>query len=527
MDANGNAVSDKPAPIKLYDPEAKRHRPDGTIDLESSLAPSHNKEFGINVLKRLVSGVEKMKVEVESENCPDPVSFRKPDPHGRSVKDLCNLQIASLDGVMKVLPGSSSRVYSIGFHPTVHKVIGIIGGRYGHLSLWCPFPEGQLPKSEESTTTEDRKAAAQEAKELESHGDSESGRVVPPVKEASASTENDDNEEKSSSTAASGKKRKKRGSGGDAGYSDSEEEDPMRRLCVFDFHTATVNSFLTPMECPNQIVTTSYDGSIRILDLHQLKAFELYDDYQCPSGITAETYTSGGFETGASFWVANRKGGMYHLDTRTRDGSTDREAVVYSAHSKKITSISAHAGQPLVVTASMDGVAKVWDVRNMKRDGAGAIEPAEVKPLAELKHDDGVTSAFFSKSGKHMVTCADDNKLRVWSDAFSTGTTGLLAKGGKLSVAKSAPPPTHSIFHDNHTGIWITRFKCTWDPANDDTFVIGNMKRAVQLFSATTGEELAYISHELLTAIPTQNAIHPKLNCILSGTASGRAYCWS
>jgi hypothetical protein len=61
--------------------------------------------------------------------------------------------------------------------------------------------------------------------------------------------------------------------------------------------------------------------------------------------------------------------------------------------------------------------------------------------------------------------------------------------------------------------------------ASDDTFVCGNMKRSVDIFSASGGPP-AQLTSEFLTAVPTQNAVHPTLRAIVSGTASGRCYMW-
>ena len=52
------------------------------------------------------------------------------------------------------------------------------------------------------------------------------------------------------------------------------------------------------------------------------------------------------------------------------------------------------------------------------------------------------------------------------------------------------------------------------------------MKRSVDIFSATSGAPAAQLTSEFLTAVPTQNAVHPTLRAIVSGTASGRCYMW-
>jgi WD40 repeat protein len=143
-----------------------------------------------------------------------------------------------------------------------------------------------------------------------------------------------------------------------------------------------------------------------------------------------------------------------------------------------------------------------------------------------------------------VATC-NDNKLRVWdlkSDLhkLDAGKTTRQANAclscatyscfaGKSPVRSS--DPTLIISHDNHTGRWISTFRTIFDPANDDTIIIGNMKRFMDIYSATRedGLPLSQLSNELLTAIPTLNAVHPstEFDVIVSGTASGRMHLWS
>lgn len=91
--------------------------------------------------------------------------------------------------------------------------------------------------------------------------------------------------------------------------------------------------------------------------------------------------------------------------------------------------------------------------------------------------------------------------------------------------------PTLSIAHDNHTGRWISAFRTIFDPANDDTIIVGNMKRLLDLYSVSRpdGMPVRQLGNELLTAIPTLNAVHPcpSVDVIVSGTASGRMYLWT
>jgi WD40 repeat protein/energy-coupling factor transporter ATP-binding protein EcfA2 len=65
-----------------------------------------------------------------------------------------------------------------------------------------------------------------------------------------------------------------------------------------------------------------------------------------------------------------------------------------------------------VVTASTDGIARVWDT-------------GTARSLRELRgHSDAVTSALFTRDGRRVVTAADDGTARVWDTDLGTTLRG-------------------------------------------------------------------------------------------------------
>lgn len=152
-----------------------------------------------------------------------------------------------------------------------------------------------------------------------------------------------------------------------------------------------------------------------------------------------------------------------------------------------------------------------------------------------------------TQTGAKIVSTCNDDRLRIWA-------------GG----AAAKDPPLRSIPHNNHTGRWLSNFRtivrlkthgarkridapvttrahavfvhsvCAplrspqWDPRGDDVVLVGAMgTRQIEFFSATSGKRLHAFGSELLTAVPTINAIHPTLPLVASGTASGRLHLWS
>lgn len=52
------------------------------------------------------------------------------------------------------------------------------------------------------------------------------------------------------------------------------------------------------------------------------------------------------------------------------------------------------------------------------------------------------------------------------------------------------------------------------------------MKRAVDIFDATTGALAAQLSSGAMTAIPSRNAVHPVLPVLAAATNSGRIHIY-
>jgi len=280
-------------------------------------------------------------------------------------------------------------------------------------------------------------------------------------------------------------------------------------------------------------VTTAYDGSIRATDLATRVSHELHLDDGKPSAIDVDTATgSGAGGGGFTFFVGNRGEGedcegadLYHLDTRT---PTARTAVLRNAHDKKISTLSLAApGGPYVLTASGDCTVKIWDARKLPGreggGGGGGGARGRTKAVVTLEHVQGVTSAYFSPDGTKVLSCCNDNKLRVFD--FS---------GGVVEVDGEGPAPVASVYHNNHTGRWLTPMKAVWDVAGgSDAFLCGDMTRGVNLYSARSlaagesAKDEATLAGELLTAVPTQVAAHASVRAVVGGTASGRVYMWT
>lgn len=397
--------------------------------------------------------------------------YQRKDAPSRDVQfqRMCKLEIKSDKYVVKAMPENSNRIYSIGFHPCNDRIIAIAGGRNGHVTLWAPdINNDKLPaasKRIKSDTTQTKYTQGGE------DGDGE----------------------------------------GENEGDDDSVDDSMNSLATFVLHgTSPVNSFLVASQRPHLLLSASYAGTIRSLDLTSGQTELIHTDDDAPSCLAMDEQSS----SGLTFFVSNRNGQVYHIDTRLRSQVTR----TFTAHPSKITSLSMRPGTSSFLTACGGGdrktvpCVKIWDSRKFSKHGdSHSSSKIAINALATIDHRNSISSASFSPNGEWIASVSSDDLVRFFD-----------VSGGY----NSSDQPTHRSKHDNMTGRWLTTFKCAWDEKAESTLLLGNMKRAVDLYQVSKRElkEKQLPFSPLLSAVPTQIAAHPSLDVIAGGTASGRCY---
>ena len=86
------------------------------------------------------------------------------------------------------------------------------------------------------------------------------------------------------------------------------------------------------------------------------------------------------------------------------EAATGEPACPPLAHAGTVKMASFSADGKLIITASLDGTAKLWDT-------------ASGRMLHRMEHGAGVNSARFDRSGRRVVTASKDNGVRVWDVA--------------------------------------------------------------------------------------------------------------
>ena len=183
---------------------------------------------------------------------------------------------------------------------------------------------------------------------------------------------------------------------------------------------------------------------------------------------------------------------------------------------------SLHPNGYSLISAGLDCTVNLWDVRRLGDSRTLRTNKAPT-PVASYNGGRSVSSAFFSATGKYVVSTTMANKLDVFADFHLASNDS--SDSNNNSNKQLSTQPLHSIRHDNMTGRWLTTFQAVVHPHRDDLFAVGSLQqpRCVEVWSATTGERRRAIPG--LTAVASRLAFHPCLTdrvVLVGGNSSGR-----
>lgn len=292
---------------------------------------------------------------------------------------------------------------------------------------------------------------------------------------------------------------------------DDEDEDavvPDPVISAFKTHSRTITSFIFPHNDSNSVYTSSYDSSIRKLDLNKGTSVQVW----APSDPDDEMPLSALDMADSKpnmLYFSTLDGSVGQYDTRTRD------VELWALSAQKVGGFSVHPLQPhLLATASLDRTLKIWDMR--KITGKGDLRHPAL--LGEDESRLSVSHASWSAGG-HIATSSYDDTIKIYdfSEASSWKT------GQDITVE-----PTHKVHHNNQTGRWVTILKPQWQRRPQDgiqKFVIGNMNRFVDVFAAD-GSQLGQLDGDGITAVPAVAHFHPSQNWVAGATSSGKLCFW-
>ncbi|SCU81376.1 LAME_0B06788g1_1 [Lachancea meyersii CBS 8951] len=281
---------------------------------------------------------------------------------------------------------------------------------------------------------------------------------------------------------------------------DEVEAPDITTVKLFNKNVAKIDVF--PQDS-SKLMTASYDGVLRSIDLSSLQSDEvltLRDAYEDPMGISEFQFS---YEDPNQVFMTTLGGEFTSFDIRTKPTPTNIRRLA----DKKIGSFSINPRRPYeIATGSLDRTLKIWDVRKT------------VKSAEWLQNEDHPSLD---------LVASYDSRLSVSAVSYAPMDGSLVCNGYDDTIrifdAKEVPPvelqPKLTLKHNCQSGRWTSILKARFK-ANMDVFAIANMSRAIDIYHSS-GEQLAHLK---TATVPAVVSWHPMQNWIVGGNSSGKVF---
>lgn len=308
-------------------------------------------------------------------------------------------------------------------------------------------------------------------------------------------------------------------------------------------HVGSVSGLHVPPHCPENLLSASYDGTLRRMDIEQqafVEAFRSpgeYDEVRFHDMAFGSSPGSVllGCHSGEVVMVDLRSGAA-EWTAQAHEGESLSACITIASNfsffffAGKINSVQVHpALEHVLVSAStgMTGFIAVHDLRKVPTSSSSSW-----KPLFTLDaHSRSINAAYLSPHrGEFLVSVSLDNTVKVWKDIMTSG----------ISKAGTRKPTATSFAHNNHTGRWLSTLKPSFDPTADasqfSSFSLGSLAkpRRVELFtlpssssspSAPAVDPVIDLSGEHVGSVCSRNCFHPRRSGVIAGgNSSGRVH---
>jgi len=299
---------------------------------------------------------------------------------------------------------------------------------------------------------------------------------------------------------------------------------------------------------PSAVYSTSYDGTIRYLDLNH-NAFTTA--FAAPEDLDAMYFTDASFcyDHSECVYVSTSDGCIALIDLRASSSTYQSKCPAFSGF--KLNSIQQHPTMPHLLIASERSDIHIYDNRHMSsstRETTKLSTTKQLKPVNTLlSHSKSINAAYTSCDGQCLVSLSQDNTIRVWMN-FIDPTCNTTSNSAVIR-------------HDNITGRWLSTFRPAFDPKSPSTFTVGSMlqPRRVDIFhisspSSSTSNAITdtstnrtksttpslndktvvkqqsnidmihILSSQYLNSVCSRNAFHNTKHIIACGNSSGRIH---
>ncbi|KAK1891815.1 WD repeat-containing protein 76 [Dissostichus eleginoides] len=259
-------------------------------------------------------------------------------------------------------------------------------------------------------------------------------------------------------------------------------------VLLFRPHTRPVSCLAFSRARPTHLLSLSYDGSLRCMDVEKA----VFDEVFIEDGLRTFDFLSHDCST---LLVGNWNGEVAIVDRRTPGNSHES---LHSLDPKTLRCVSVHPLQKQYFAVSESSVVSIYDSRCLKKNHSQAVSTLQGHSLS-------ISSAYFSpRTGNRVLTTCVDNHIRIYDTSAMTAESPLLT----------------SIGRNIGTGY---RLSAVWDPKQEDCFVVGSLSnpRRVEVFHESGRPLHCFKDDENLKTVQFVTAFHPTRNALLGGNSSG------
>ena len=418
------------------------------------------------------------------------------------------LQIASKD-VAKV---TENRVTSVWIHPATSKLLVAGGDKSGYFGLWdVDATEIEVDQNPENSDDEGNEKEGNRRKRAKTIQHSSQNLSNSPLKTRKYGNRYESNT----------------GVGG---------------VWKYRPHVGAIARIFCYPKSPESIYTVSYDGTVRMLDLHTESFIQ---KFEAPEGVEDMWFTDAceHMDVHANRHVSTLKSSPLKAvsskkpsnKSNENQNQSNAENLLYVSRSDGFislidfrTSTKKYAwtcdigykvqsiqhwptDENLLLTANAgmgtssdtdgnngySGLLNIWDIRMLyNRSSTKGVPPAVVTFSG---HSKSINAAYASPDGNYVLSVSQDSTIRCWAVGDALRAATGVVNESTSPVHKSAPTATkktqHStttvqkipfnwMNHDNHTGRWLSTFRPIWDPKSPHSFLLGSMgkPRCLELF---------------------------------------------
>lgn len=221
-------------------------------------------------------------------------------------------------------------------------------------------------------------------------------------------------------------------------------------FCRFSLHKDTISQIIFPRNSlGRELITSSYDGSIRLMNLESNQVYSLHRLSDRNAIITSMDYCP----SSHLLWYSTSDGDIEALDYRcsmkaiqslSKDSSEKLDNALTHSFSqvfeKKCGCVSVHPTlSHLLLATSNDKSMRIFDIRG------GAKSDEVLSSLYTHQHGFSCTSAYWRPvNGNGIVSTSYDDTIRIWNEV-------------PTNIEKLKDPKI--LRHDNRTGKWVTIFR--------------------------------------------------------------------